>query len=150
MRFGGFLMIWGGCLGTGIWCCCSYLRGIRTMMHLEVLLLLMEERMRYGRNSMTTVLQELCNKSQGEMKKFWQSMIEPDFSGEESFAQKAQAGVSVYESSLSERRGTGRICRTWQLSGKPEPKSAAAVTGAVPQQTARIPFRTAEIKTKVY
>ena len=58
------------------------------MMHLEVLLLLMEERMRYGRNSMTTVLQELSNKSQGEMKKFWQSMIEPDFSGEESFAQK--------------------------------------------------------------
>ena len=88
MRFGGFLMIWGGCLGTGIWCCCRYLRGIRTMMHLEVLLLLMEERMRYGRNSMTTVLQELSNKSQGEMKKFWQSMIEPDFSGEESFAQK--------------------------------------------------------------
>ena len=82
MRFGGFLMIWGGCLGTGIWCCCRYLRGIRTMMRLEVLLLLMEERMRYGRNSMTTVLQELCNKSQGEMKKFWQSMIEPDFSGE--------------------------------------------------------------------
>ena len=37
---------------------------------------------------MTTVLQELSNKSQGEMKKFWQSMIEPDFSGEESFAQK--------------------------------------------------------------
>ena len=59
MRFGGFLMIWGGCLGTGIWCCCRYLRGIRTMMRLEVLLLLMEERMRYGRNSMTTVLQEL-------------------------------------------------------------------------------------------
>ena len=115
MRFGGFLMIWGGCLGTGIWCCCRYLRGIRTMMRLEVLLLLMEERMRYGRNSMTTVLQELCNKS-----------------------------------GLSERRDTGRICRTWQLSGKPEPKSAAAVTGAVPQQTARIPFRTAEIKTKVY
>ena len=67
---------------------CRYLRGSRTMMHLEVLLLLMEERMRYGRNSMTTVLQELSNKSQGEMKKFWQSMIEPDFSGEESFAQK--------------------------------------------------------------
>ena len=96
MRFGGFLMIWGGCLGTGIWCCCRYLRGIRTMMHLEVLLLLMEERMRYGRNSMTTVLQELCDKSQGEVKKFWQSMIEPNFSGEESFAQKWRRQACQY------------------------------------------------------
>ncbi|MDY2923167.1 MAG: stage III sporulation protein AB [Eubacterium sp.] len=96
MRFGGFLMIWGGCLGTGIWYCCRYLRGIRTMMHLEVLLLLMEERMRYGRNSMTVVLQELCDKSQGDMKKFWQSMIEPDLSGEESFACKWRRQAHQY------------------------------------------------------
>lgn len=150
MRFGGFLMIWGGCLGTGIWCCCRYLRGIRTMMHLEVLLLLMEERMRYGRNSMTTVLQELSNKS-GRNEKILAVYDRTGlFRGRVFCSEMAQAGVSVYESGLSERRGTGRICRTWQLSGKPEPKSAAAVTGAVPQQTACIPFRTAEIKTKVY
>ena len=95
MRFGGFLMIWGGCLGTGIWYCCRYLRGIRTMMHLEVLLLLMEERMRYGRNSMTVVLQELCDKSQGDVKKFWQSMIEPDLSGELSGKSESEPAVVI-------------------------------------------------------